>query len=236
MIDIGFLHVAAERAAANPPGASAPKPLFVLDKCYGDLNIYGGIFLYEGMFKVTGGTSQLFLTIRIHDAKFAKGHNPANLFKGTGSSGYVQLEYVSCCETDNFSTGAINAGRFFPDFEGLLDPFLSSPILSGGYGYQRGSVKLVDSSMSPYQLTNFDETIQGSAFSGLLVVRLPSAASNPGKVFHVFKFDSFESTVRLERTGSDSLDGGTLINLTAQWDSVSVISYGGGWKIISKFP
>ena len=198
-VEIKFLHVSDDRSNDSPA-----KPLFDIDKCFGAINIYGGVNFYEGMIKVTGGTSTQFPTIRLHNAKFRKGHSPANIFYnpgGTGgSSGYVQYEQLSCCEVDN-TTGSVNGGQMFPGFQGQLDLTAGITIKSGGYLYQRGAVT---SQPISYPATNRDETIIMSATP--TNVNLPAASSVRGIIYNI-KNIAATGNVTVVPNGTDTIDG-----------------------------
>lgn len=107
-VQIGFLNISSVRAAASPA-----TPLFDLRRS-SRLTINGGMFLYEGMVKVTGGTSLVWPIIRLSNCDFEAGADPREIFS-SDSSGKAMLEIHSCCEFyDDASVGA-NDGEFFPN-------------------------------------------------------------------------------------------------------------------------
>jgi hypothetical protein len=218
-VEIKFLHVSDDRANDSPA-----KPLFDIDKCYGSINIYGGVNFYEGMLKVTGGTSSQFPTIRLHNAKFRKGHNPANIFYqpgvAGGSTGYVQYEQLSCCEVDN-TTGSINGGQMFPGFRGLLDVSTATPtIKSGGFLFQRTALT---TQSGGYSATNRDETILMS--TGGTTLTLPVASSVRGIVYNIRNIAA-TGNVTVARSGTDTIDGLTSVTVAAG-GKLRIVSDGG---------
>lgn len=103
-IKIGYLSVSAQRAAASPV-----TPLFQLRRST-RLSIEGGINLYEGMVKVTGGVATHFPCVRLSNCDMESGASPYNIFS-SDSSGKAMLEVHSCCEF--YSSGAGQLGLFY---------------------------------------------------------------------------------------------------------------------------
>ena len=70
--------------------------------------------------------------------------------------------------------------------------------------------------------------------SGSFTATLPSAVTNAGRI-HVFKrIDSNLVSVYVSRSGSSLIDGATRVNLSGQYDSITVLSDGGNWHIIAQ--
>ncbi len=217
-IDIGFLHVDSNRSQSTPA-----HPLIVLDRFYGDVNIYGGVYLYQGMIKVTGGTEDYFPTIRIHNARIAKGNDPRAVLS-SDSTGYVQFELKSCCEMDG-ATGAINSGKMFPEFQGLIDRSAVPPaVVSGGYIYRRGNIVTTSSS---YGASELNETFEMSGSGASLY--LPIASSVRGIIYFVKNTSSGNITV--DPSGTETIDGAPSL-LVMSGERWTIQSDGAGWITI----
>lgn len=71
-----------------------------------------------------------------------------------------------------------------------------------------------------------------SASGGAFAVTLPTASSQSGKLFIIKKTDSSGNAVTVTRAGSDTIDGATTYALTAQYQSVTIISDGTNWNVV----
>jgi len=160
---------------------------------------------YEGMIKVVGGVITNFPTIRIFNAQFKKGHRPWNILT-SDSSGYVQLEFHSCRETDG-ATGAVNGGKFFPEFQGLMDLSRIPRIQAGGYVYRRGTVL---TSFDSHTATVNDEVIRMVAST----VNLPPVNDVRGIVYHIRNFHSSTATI-INPNLSETIEGASTYSLPA---------------------
>jgi hypothetical protein len=218
-VDIGFLHVDVRR-----PGADPIKPLFEINDYYGDLNIYGGVYLYQSMIKVTGGTDQFFPTIRIHNARFAKGHHSLGVFLDTGSTGYVQLEIVSCCEM-NGSSGSLNQGKMFPDFRGLIN-FANSPFVveAGGFIFRTGKYR---SESTTITATPNDEVIEMTG-SGT-TVNLVTGQQVRGITYHIY--NSSGGNVTVAPSSPDTINGSSSLVL-GSGNRASIFCSGTNWMTL----
>ncbi len=83
-----------------------------------------------------------------------------------------------------------------------------------------------------YAATINDYTLLGNATSGAIVIALPSAVSNVGKVYVIKKIDVSASTVTVATTLSQTIDGSTTKVLASQWKFVAVQSDGANWQTI----
>jgi hypothetical protein len=221
MVDIGFLHVNSVRA-----GQSSPEPLIVVERFYGEVNIYGGVYLYEGMIKFTGGNENFFPTIRIHNARFVNGADPRNVFHAD-SSGFAQYEFISCCEIDG--TGAANDGKMFPDFRGFLS-FATAPptILLGGYIFRRGAIVNISTPSATYNANHFDETIVFSG--GAATLNLPPAEFARGIIFRI-KNSASSGSVTIDPYMTQLIEGASTYTLAAL-SRVTIECDGSGWILV----
>lgn len=69
--------------------------------------------------------------------------------------------------------------------------------------------------------------------TGAMTATLPTASGITGRVFIVKKIDSSGNAVTLDADGSETIDGAGTYALTAQWNSVTIISNGTNWEILS---
>ena len=68
---------------------------------------------------------------------------------------------------------------------------------------------------------------------GAFTVTLPTAVGITGRVYMVKKVDSSANAVTVDADGSETIDGAASYALTAQWDSVTVVSNGTNWEILA---
>ena len=85
---------------------------------------------------------------------------------------------------------------------------------------------------SAYTATVSDDIIVCEASSGAFTVSLPAVSStNTGKVYHIKKIDSSTNVVSADAAGSETIDGQTVVVLSIQNQSISVVSTGDEWFI-----
>ena len=75
-----------------------------------------------------------------------------------------------------------------------------------------------------YTATTADHIILGDATSASITITLPTAAGIKGTLFHINKIDSTVNTVTVDGNGSETTDGDTTAVLTAQYESIKLIS------------
>ena len=81
-----------------------------------------------------------------------------------------------------------------------------------------------------YTATESDFVI--NATSGTFTVTLPTAVGIEGRIY-VIK-NSGAGTVTLDGNGSETIDGGTTVSLSSQYQSVIIQSNGANWTILSE--
>lgn len=74
-----------------------------------------------------------------------------------------------------------------------------------------------------------DYLILANATTGAIVLTLPGAAANNGRVLTVKKTDAGANTVTVDGSGAETIDGAATHVLALQYDTVTVISDGTGW-------
>jgi len=85
---------------------------------------------------------------------------------------------------------------------------------------------------SNYTITGTDVVVFADATSGNVTITLPTASANAGYRFYVKRIDASGNSVSIARSGSDTIDGQTSVNVVAQYDSYTVVSNGSLWYII----
>ncbi len=74
--------------------------------------------------------------------------------------------------------------------------------------------------------------VRADATAGAYSVTIPAALGRDGREIIVTKVDSGGNVVTIARSGSDTFNGSTSLSLTAQWDSVTLISNGNNaWDV-----
>jgi len=82
-----------------------------------------------------------------------------------------------------------------------------------------------------YTLTLFDSVILGDATSGSIIITLPLASAQKGRVYHVKKIDDSVNTVTIKGSGSETIDGDNTKVLSSQYLAFSVITDETQWWI-----
>lgn len=85
---------------------------------------------------------------------------------------------------------------------------------------------------SAYTLTASDCTARVDATAAPIAVTLPACATVAGQVFNVKKIDGTGNSVIITAQAGETIDGGAVAQILAQWASVTVQSNGTSWDII----
>jgi hypothetical protein len=100
-------------------------------------------------------------------------------------------------------------------------------MIVGGVG---GSNSDVVSTSVDLTLTNTNEVVLASAASGLRTITLPSPSN--GKKFTIKKTDSAVNVVKVLPVGGATIDGVASYNISAQYQSITIVTDGTNWYII----
>jgi hypothetical protein len=93
----------------------------------------------------------------------------------------------------------------------------------------------VASKSANYTLTSSDQLALGDATSAGFTFTLPSATSNPGKIYWVKKTDSSVNAITIARAGSDTIDAATSTTINTQYEMIGIVSDGTAtWQVISR--
>lgn len=77
-----------------------------------------------------------------------------------------------------------------------------------------------------------DTTVLCNATTGAIVLTLPSAAGNTGRIMAIKKIDSSANTVTAQGASSQNIDGANTNVLSAQFAAILIQSDGTQWWII----
>lgn len=83
-----------------------------------------------------------------------------------------------------------------------------------------------------YTLTTADEVVTGDATSAAFTFSLPTAVGNTGKVFHIKRLNAGANVITIDGFGSENIDGSPTYQLTAQWESVTIVSNSTYWFVL----
>jgi hypothetical protein len=107
---------------------------------------------------------------------------------------------------------------------------VAMPILSQvANAPDQGSVRTVTAA---HTVTREDEVVLADAAGGAFSVTLPLARDFPRQRKSIKRLNSGANAVTIARSGSDTLDGGTSISLSAQYAFRTLISDGAVWHVI----
>lgn len=106
----------------------------------------------------------------------------------------------------------------------------SVTVLAGSAG--AATALSVATKSAAYTITSTDNVLLVDASGAARTMTLPAASASSGKLFTVKKIDSTTNAVTIARAGSDTIDGQTSYILTAQYQSVNVISNGTLWYLV----
>jgi hypothetical protein len=77
-----------------------------------------------------------------------------------------------------------------------------------------------------------DAFVACDATSGAVTANLPAAATaGAGRLYTLKKIDSSANACIWDGDGSETIDGGATVSITAQYDSLTIISTGSAWLI-----
>jgi hypothetical protein len=88
--------------------------------------------------------------------------------------------------------------------------------------------------VSDQNVMDYDCVIAVNASGGARHLYLPSAVGTAGRVYTVKKVDSSSNSVFVEASAGQHVDGYSYVVLAEQWNSVTVVSDGSNWLIISR--
>ena len=85
---------------------------------------------------------------------------------------------------------------------------------------------------SPYTATSSDDTILCNATDGAITINLPSAVGISGKKYIIKKIDASANNITIDPDGTETIDGGSTVAITGQYDSYTFQSDNVNWWVI----
>ena len=118
---------------------------------------------------------------------------------------------------------------------------LHAPVRHGSVNFSNGKVvigtpgRVVKAVTSAHDVVIGEASVYlGNATGGAFSVNLPAAADAKHLVYTIKKVDSSGNAVTVDGDGSETIDGATTKDLSSQWSTVTIVSSGSGWLIISQ--
>lgn len=138
---------------------------------------------------------------------------------------------ITCDEAETLINEAASLGCRSPWEVELAKLALENRIatyLQGG-GATRGAYRSVTASGN---VVSGDYLIIADATGGAITMALPPAALVPGRIYAFKRVNSGANAVVIDPNASETIDGAATYTLSAQWNSVTIMSNGTAWFII----
>jgi hypothetical protein len=138
---------------------------------------------------------------------------------------------ITCDEAETLINEAASLGCRSPWEVELAKLALENRIatyLQGG-GATRGTYRSVTATGN---VVSGDYLIIADATAGAITMTLPPAALVPGRIYAFKRVNSGANAVVVDPSGAETIDGAATYTLSAQWNSVTIMSNGTAWFII----
>jgi len=138
---------------------------------------------------------------------------------------------ITCDEAETLINEAASLGCRSPWEVELAKLALENRIatyLQGG-GATRGTYRSVTATGN---VVSGDYLIIADATGGAITMTLPPAALVPGRIYAFKRINSGANAVVVDPSGAETIDGAATYTLSAQWNSVTIMSNGTAWFII----
>jgi hypothetical protein len=155
-------------------------------------------------------------------------HNTDGTLKDTGS---LSAKADDTDVVHNSGAEAITGTKTFSASPVVPAPTASGHAATKQYVDTAAGTHSVAVKTSAYIITPADEVILANASGGSFAVTLPTAVGS-ARAFSVKKTDASASTVTVNTTLGQTIDGGTTAVLRVQYESITVVSDGANWFII----
>lgn len=142
------------------------------------------------------------------------------------------MAIITCDEAETLINEAASLGCRSPWEVELAKLALENRIatyLQGG-GAARGAYRSVTASGN---VVSGDYFLVCNAAGGAITLTLPQAALVPGRIYVFKRVNSGANTVTVDGYASETIDGALTHVLAPQWNSITIISDGTAWYIIS---
>lgn len=100
---------------------------------------------------------------------------------------------------------------------------------NAGSATMTGTSKAIATKATSYTATAVDYTILGDAASGSIVITLPAAANNAGRIYNIKKIDASANTVTIDGNGAETIDGAATQAISTQYNCVTIQCDGVRW-------
>ena len=141
------------------------------------------------------------------------------------------MAIITCDEAETLINEAASLGCHSPWEVELAKLALENRIatyLQGG-GATRGTYRSVTATGN---VVSGDYLIIADATGGAITMTLPPAALVPGRIYVFKRINSGANAVIVDPSGAETIDGAATYTLSAQWNSVTIMSNGTAWFII----
>ena len=141
------------------------------------------------------------------------------------------MAIITCDEAETLINEAASLGCRSPWEVELAKLALENRIatyLQGG-GATRGAYRSVTATGN---VVSGDYLLVCDATAGSITMALPSAALVPGRIYVFKRINSGANAVVVDPSGAETIDGAATHTLSAQWNSVTIMSDGTSWFII----
>lgn len=141
------------------------------------------------------------------------------------------MAIITCDEAETLINEAASLGCRSPWEVELAKLALENRIatyLQGG-GATRGAYRSVTATGN---VVSGDYLIIADATGGAITMALPPAALVPGRIYVFKRINSGANAVVIDPNASETIDGAATYTLSAQWNSVTIMSNGTAWFII----
>jgi len=141
------------------------------------------------------------------------------------------MAIITCDEAETLINEAASLGCRSPWEVELAKLALENRIatyLQGG-GATRGAYRSVTATGN---VVSGDYLIIADAAGGAITMTLPPAALVPGRIYVFKRINSGGNAVIVDPSGAETIDGAATYTLSAQWNSVTIMSNGTAWFII----
>ena len=118
-------------------------------------------------------------------------------------------------------------GHAFDEIRRFLER-LQSDEIDTGYQIQGEQVSV----SATYSIKDTDGLVMADATGGAFTATLPTAVGKKGKRYTVKRMNAGGNNVTAGTTGSETIDGAATSALTAQYESVTVVSDGSNYLIV----
>jgi hypothetical protein len=138
---------------------------------------------------------------------------------------------ITCDEAETLINEAASLGCRSPWEVELAKLALENRIatyLQGG-GATRGTYRSVTATGN---VVSGDYLIVADATGGAITMTLPPAALLSGRIYVFKRINSGANAVIVDPSGAETIDGAATYTLSAQWNSVTIMSNGTAWFII----